>query len=56
MEVIDVDQDRNAQELVLRANRGMMSVPTIVFPDDTVMTEPSAAQLEGKFKALGLVR
>jgi len=55
VEVIDIGRDRKAREVVLRVNRGMMSVPTIVFPDDSVMTEPSASQLESKFRELGLV-
>jgi mycoredoxin len=55
VEVIDVDEDRSAQEFVLRTNRGMLSVPTIQFPDDTVLTEPSASDLETKFRELGLV-
>lgn len=54
-EVIDIDRDRAASEFVRRTNRGMMSVPTIVFPDDTVLTEPSGAELESKFRELGLV-
>ena len=56
VEVIDINADRHAQEFVLQANGGMMSVPTIVFPDNTVLTEPSSAELEQKFKQLGLLK
>lgn len=55
VEVIDIQADPVAQEFVRRANGGMMSVPTIVFPDDTILTEPSPAQLELKFRGLGLL-
>lgn len=54
-EIIDIDRDRAASEFVKRTNRGMMSVPTIVFPDDSILTEPSARELEHKFRELGLV-
>ncbi|HEX2052465.1 MAG TPA: glutaredoxin domain-containing protein [Actinomycetota bacterium] len=55
VEVIDIDQDRSASEFVKRTNNGMMSVPTIVFPDESILTEPSARDLEVKFRELGLV-
>lgn len=54
-EKIDIEQDRAASEFVKRTNRGMMSVPTIVFPDDSILTEPSTRELESKFRELGLV-
>ena len=38
---IDVDTDHEAAERVIRINNGMRVVPTILFPDGTVMTEPS---------------
>jgi mycoredoxin len=40
-EWIDIDQDQAAVEEVMRLNRGMRSVPTIVFPDGTILVEPS---------------
>lgn len=55
VEIIDIDQNRRAKEFVKEANRGLMSVPTIVFPDDTILTEPSTSELETKFRELGLV-
>jgi mycoredoxin len=33
---------------VERINKGFKSVPTIVFPDGTVLVEPSNAELEKK--------
>ena len=55
VDIIDIDRDRQAKEFVRQANRGMMSVPTIVFPDETILTEPSSSELETKFRELGLV-
>ncbi|HEX2179547.1 MAG TPA: glutaredoxin domain-containing protein [Actinomycetota bacterium] len=55
VEIIDIDRNRHAKDFVRQANGGMMSVPTIVFPDDTILTEPSASELEIKFRELGLV-
>ena len=45
---IDVDRDEEAAGEVLRINRGMRSVPTILFPDGSVLVEPSDAELEAK--------
>ena len=51
-EEIDVESDEDAKELVQRLNNGFMSVPTIVFPDGDVMTEPSTTALMAKLSAL----
>ena len=49
---IDIDQDPAAQAEVMRINRGNRSVPTIVFPDGSSLTEPSNEELANH---LGLV-
>jgi mycoredoxin len=49
---IDIEQDVHAAQLVRQLNRGMRSVPTIIFPDGSVLTEPSNAELEAKLRAL----
>jgi thioredoxin reductase (NADPH) len=49
---VDIDQDPAAQAEVMRINRGNRSVPTIVFPDGSSLTEPSNEELA---KKLGLV-
>lgn len=43
---VDIDADPEAEKIVLQANRGMRSVPTIVFPDGSVLVEPSNRELE----------
>jgi glutaredoxin-like protein len=45
---IDVDWDRDAMERVIAINHGLRSVPTLVFPDGSTLTEPSNAQLARK--------
>ena len=38
---IDIDQDKEAEQFVLKTNRGMRSVPTLVFGDGSILVEPS---------------
>jgi glutaredoxin-like protein len=45
---IDIDRDKQAERYVMRVNRGMRSVPTILFADGSTLTEPSIAQLSEK--------
>jgi len=45
---IDIGQDPEAATMVERLNRGNRSVPTIVFPDGSILVEPSNAELEKK--------
>jgi thioredoxin reductase (NADPH) len=45
---IDIEQDAKAMAFVEKANHGMRIIPTIVFPDGSVLSEPSNAQLAEK--------
>ena len=47
-EHIDIDRTPEAATLVKQINNGMRSVPTIVFPDGSILVEPSDAQLAEK--------
>jgi mycoredoxin len=47
-EYINIETDEQAAAEVLRINGGMRSVPTIVFPDGSVLVEPSARELSDK--------
>lgn len=47
-EVIDIEKDAKAMKLVEQLNRGYQSVPTIIFPDGSTLTEPSYTQLAEK--------
>lgn len=42
---IDVEQDDQAAAYVKSVNNGMSVVPTIVFPDGAILTEPTNAAL-----------
>ena len=45
---IDIEKNPDAAAFVRERNNGMRCVPTIVFPDDTIMVEPTSAQLAAK--------
>ncbi len=47
---IDIDKDKQAGAEVQKINGGFKSVPTIVFPDNSVLVEPGNAELEQKLK------
>ncbi len=47
-EWIDIDQDAAASEYVKQVNQGNRSVPTILFPDGSLLVEPSTMQLMQK--------
>ncbi len=46
---IDIDKDREARAFVEKVNHGYRSVPTIIFPDGSMLVEPSESQLAKKF-------
>jgi mycoredoxin len=47
---VDIEQDEKAAEFVRNHNRGMQSVPTIIFPDGTSLTEPDRNTLRNKLQ------
>lgn len=47
-QLINIDQDKQAEKFVRSVNRGNRSVPTIVFPDGSILVEPSNGQLAQK--------
>ncbi|AKG53984.1 glutaredoxin-like protein [Dehalogenimonas sp. WBC-2] len=48
----DIEEDREACAFVEQVNRGDRSVPTIVFPDGTVLVEPDDNALVEKCQGL----
>ena len=52
---IDVEADESAAAKVIEINGGAKSIPVIVFPDGTHLTEPSDIDLKAKLVALGVV-
>jgi glutaredoxin-like protein len=47
-EWIDIDEDADGRKYVESVNRGNRSVPTIVFPDGSILVEPSTSELTRK--------
>jgi glutaredoxin len=45
---VDIDQDELAGRLVESLNQGYRSVPTIVWPDNSQLTEPTEEELAKK--------
>ena len=46
MAEVDIEKDEAAAEFVMSVNGGNQTVPTILFPDSSVMVNPSAAQVK----------
>lgn len=53
--IIDVEADPSASEKVIEINGGQRSIPVIVFPDGTHLTEPSDNDLKAKLEALKII-
>lgn len=45
---IDIDGDPEAAKYVQSVNNGFRSVPTIIFPDGSVLVEPTTSELSEK--------
>ncbi len=45
---VDIDKDKAGEEFVMKTNRGYRSVPTLLFPDGSTLTEPSQSELADK--------
>jgi mycoredoxin len=52
-EYINIDTNEAARLRVREINRGYESVPTLVFPDGSTLTEPSTRTLKHKLAAMG---
>jgi mycoredoxin len=42
---VDIELDEAAADLVMHVNGGTQTVPTLVFPDGSALTNPSVAQV-----------
>ena len=51
-DVVDIERDPAAAELVMSVNGGNQTVPTLLYPDGTAHTNPSLAQVKAKLAAL----
>ncbi len=54
-EWINIDKDSEASKRVQELNNGFKSVPTIIFPDGSILVEPDKDTLKNKFIQLGLL-
>ncbi len=52
-EYIDIHQDSLAAARVCAINNGNESVPTLVFPDGSTLTEPTVGELKSKLESVG---
>ncbi|WP_322936809.1 mycoredoxin [Nocardioides bizhenqiangii] len=50
-EIVDIERYPEAAQVVEAANNGNQTVPTLVFPDGTALTNPSVAQVKDKVAA-----
>jgi mycoredoxin len=48
---VDIENDPAAADLVMSVNGGMQTVPTLVFPDGSALTNPSLAQVKAQLAA-----
>jgi mycoredoxin len=49
---IDIESDEQAMAYVQEINDGYQRVPTIVFPDGSILVEPGNKELEKKLKEI----
>ena len=52
-EYINIHQDEQARAHVRQINNGNESVPTLIFPDGSTLTEPSASKLKARLQGDG---
>ncbi|CAN5748471.1 mycoredoxin [soil metagenome] len=51
-DMVDIEQEPAAAEIVERANNGNRTVPTLVFADGTALTNPSVAQVKAQLASV----
>ncbi|HEY7012613.1 MAG TPA: mycoredoxin [Streptosporangiaceae bacterium] len=52
MTEVDIERDPAAAEFVMSVNGGYQTVPTVVFPDGSALTNPSAAMVKDRLQEL----
>ena len=45
---INIDENKDGEQFVLETNNGNRSVPTILFPDGSILVEPTKRKLANK--------
>lgn len=51
-DVVDIEQEPEAADLVMQVNGGNQTVPTLVYADGSAQTNPSIAQVKAKLAEL----
>jgi mycoredoxin len=51
-EEVDIERDPTAAEFVMSVNRGNQTVPTVLFPDGTAVTNPSVIEVKSRLAAI----
>jgi len=46
----DIDQNAQAAEFVIQTNHGLRRVPTLIFPDGSILVEPDSDTLRKKLR------
>ncbi|MDP9496501.1 MAG: NrdH-redoxin [Actinomycetota bacterium] len=49
--VVDIEQEPQAAEYVMSVNGGNQTVPTVVFPNGSALTNPSVADVKARLTA-----
>ena len=49
---VDIERDEHAADVVMRANGGNRTVPTLVFADGSALTNPSLEQVKSRLARL----
>ena len=49
---VNIEQHPQSAEFVMKVNGGNQTVPTLLFPDGSTLTNPSVAQVKDKLAAL----
>jgi mycoredoxin len=49
---VDIEADPTAADFVMSVNGGNQTVPTVLFDDGSALTNPSAAQVKERLRAL----
>lgn len=52
-DVVDIERDPSAAEIVMAVNNGNQTVPTLVYSDGSAQTNPSVRQVKEKLAAIG---
>lgn len=56
MTEVNIEEDPGAADYVMSVNGGNQTVPTVVFPDGSAMTNPSAGQVKQRLQELAGVK